>query len=223
MPVIPAPEAPPQRPAEPKSTGSGFAVSAQGHLPTNRHVVESCARLTARGAGERRAAHLVRADARNDLALLRMEGQAPAHARFREGRGIRAGESVVVLGYPLTGLLTTEAQVTTGAVSALSGPGDDSRLMQLTAPVQPGSSGGPILDHAGNIVGIVAGKLDALSVAAAIGDIPQNVNFGIHASVARAFLKASGVDYDTASAERALDPATIAAEAKAYTVLVECW
>ncbi len=210
-------------PDEPKATGSGFVVSAAGDVLTNRHVVEACARLTARVGGARHAIKLVRADARNDLALLRMEGAAPSQARFREGRGIRAGDSVVVLGYPLSGLLASEANVTTGTVSALSGPGDDSRLLQISAPVQPGNSGGPILDGTGNVVGIVVSKLDALRVAAATGDIPQNVNFGIHAAVARTFLDAAGVDYRTAPPTRALDPATIAAEAKAYTVRVECW
>jgi hypothetical protein len=221
--IVKTPTVPLERPTEPKSTGSGFVVSAAGHLLTNQHVVDSCARLTVQATGGRRPATVVRADTRNDLALLKMQDKAAAQAHFREGRGIRSGDSVVVLGYPLSGLLASEANVTTGTVSALSGPGDDSRLMQITAPVQPGNSGGPILDSAGNIVGIVVSKLDALKVAAAIGDIPQNVNFGIHASVARTFLDANGVDYQTAPAERTLDPATIAAQAKAYTVLVECW
>jgi S1-C subfamily serine protease len=220
---LPAPPHPSERPIKPKSSGSGFVVSVSGHLLTNQHVVESCARLTVQAVGRERAASLIRADTRNDLALLKMQDKASAQAHFREGRGIRSGDSVVVLGYPLSGLLASEANVTTGTVSALSGPGDDSRLMQITAPVQPGSSGGPILDSSGNIVGIVVSKLDALKVAAAIGDIPQNVNFGIHASVARTFLDANGVDYQTAPAERRFDPATIAAQAKAYTVLIECW
>jgi hypothetical protein len=215
--------APAEPPPGPRASGSGFVVGAAGDLLTNQHVVDSCARLTTRNGGARHPARLVRSDPRNDLALLRMEAPAPAHARFREGRGIQAGDSVVVLGYPLSGLLASEANVTTGAVSALSGPGDDSRLIQISAPVQPGSSGGPILDRAGNVVGIVVSKLDALKVAAAIGDIPQNVNFGIHAAIARTFLDGSGVQYDTAPADRTLDPAAIAAQAKAYTVLVECW
>ena len=61
-----------------------------------------------------------------------------------------------MVGYPLRGLLASEANVSTGAVSALAGPGDDRRLIQITAPVQSGNSGGPVLDAAGNVVGVVS-------------------------------------------------------------------
>ena len=116
----------------------------------------------------------------SDLALLRTRaGTARAVAKFRQGRGIRPGASVVVMGYPLRGLLASEANVSAGAVSALAGPGDDRRLIQITAPVQPGNSGGPVLDAAGNVVGVVVAKLDAIRIARSTGDIPQNVNFAI--------------------------------------------
>ena len=129
-------------------------------------------------------------DESSDLTLLRAPaGTARAVAKFRQGRGIRPGASVVVLGYPLRDLLASEANVSTGAVSALAGPGDDRRLIQLTAPVQPGNSGGPVLDAAGNVVGVVVAKLDAIRVARSTGDIPQNVNFALSVrETARAFL-----------------------------------
>lgn len=130
----------------------------------------------------------------SDLASL----QAPAEtthavAKSRQGRGIRPAASAVVVGYPLRGLLASEANVSTGAVSALAGPGDDRRLIQITAPVQPGNSGGPVLDAAGNVVGVVVAKLDAIKIARSTGDIPQNVNFAVSAGTARAFLDAEGV------------------------------
>ena len=99
-----------------------------------------------------------------DLALL--EGAAGgAVAAFRQGRGIRAGAGVVVVGYPLRGVLASEVNVAAGNVAALAGPGDDRRLIQITAPVQPGNSGGPVLDSAGNAVGVVVSKLDAIAMA----------------------------------------------------------
>jgi hypothetical protein len=68
------------------------------------------------------------------------------------------------------------------------------RFLQISAPVQPGDSGGPLLDRHGDVVGVVVAKLDAVKIASATGDIPhQNVNFAIKASVAAAFLKANGV------------------------------
>ena len=163
-------------------------------------------------------------DESSDLTLLRAPaGTARAVAKFRQGRGIRPGASVVVLGYPLRGLLASEANVSTGTVSALAGPGDDRRLIQITAPVQPGNSGGPVLDAAGNVVGVVVAKLDAIRIARSTGDIPQNVNFAISAGAARAFLDAEGVPYETAPSDNAMEPVEVASMARKFTVLVECW
>ncbi len=144
-------------------------------------------------------------------------------AKFRDGRGIRPGDSIVVVGYPLRGFLASEANVTTGTVSALAGPDDDRRLFQITAPVQPGNSGGPVLDASGNVVGVVMAKLDAIRIARATGDIPQNINFAISAGIVRSFLDAQSVPYDTAPSTDELRPAELAVGAKAFTVVVECW
>src|SRR6266478_224338 len=99
-----------------------------------------------------------------------------AIARLRGGRGPRVGESVVAVGFPLTGLLSSDPIVTTGIISALSGLRNDRRRIQITAPVQPGNSGGPLLGENGSVVGVVVGKLDALKMVKVTGDIPQNVN-----------------------------------------------
>jgi S1-C subfamily serine protease len=89
--------------------------------------------------------------------------------------------------------------------------------------VQPGNSGGPLLDLSGNVVGIIVGKLDAIKVAQATGDIPQNVNFAISALSARAFLDSQAVPYETASSEVQHSAADVAAMARQYTVRIECW
>ncbi len=210
---------PPPRALELSSTGSGFRVSAEGHVLTNAHVVEGCAEAHMPPAG---AVAVAARDEAADLALLK----APAGgsvATFRQGRGIRPGAMAVVVGYPLRGALASGANVTVGNVSALAGPGDDRRLIQITAPVQPGNSGGPVLDSAGNAVGVVVAKLDAVAMARATGDIPQNVNFAVSAGAARAFLDSEGVAYDTAPSGESLAPDEVAAKAAAFTVLVECW
>ena len=124
-----------------EATGSGFVVSRGGHIVTNQHVVDGCGEL--RVAGGR--AVLQASDFQSDLALLKLPTDLDLVLRFRDGRGIRAGEQVVVIGFPLQGLLASEPNVTTGAVSALAGLGDDRRYFQITAPVNPGSSGGPVL------------------------------------------------------------------------------
>ena len=200
------------------STSSGFFVSGEGHVLTNAHVVRGCAAVHVPPGV---AARVVARDDASDLALL--DGPPPrAVASFRAGRGIRPGAEVVVVGYPLHGLLASEENVTRGNVSALAGPGDDRRLLQMTAPVQPGNSGGPVLDLAGRVVGVAVARLDALAVARATGALPQNVNFAVGAGTARAFRDAKGVPYETAPADDALSAERVAADARPFTVPVEC-
>ena len=222
------------------STGTGFAVSEDGYLVTNDHVVAGCAEVRVRGAWsdlsplqrilsgsggadqEAPAAGVVARDLDNDLALLRASVRLPA-GRLRD-RDIRAGDTVIAVGFPLHGLLASEANVTTGTVSALAGIGNDARFLQVTVPVQPGSSGGPLLDLQGHVVGVVVGKLDALRVASVTGDIPQNVNFAIKAGVVGTFLQANGIAAMVFGEEpRELSAAAVGAQAKEFTVLVECW
>lgn len=209
---------------EPDASGTGFILNDRGHVLTNHHLVANCRTLRARPSGEpARAASVVATDRGNDLVLLKVEGATPVYAGFREGPSIRLADGVVAVGYPLLGLLSSQATVTTGAVNALAGLDDDSRFLQMSAPVQPGNSGGPLLDLSGNIVGVVDAKLDAVSVVEATGDIPQNVNFAIKAAVARSFLEANNVPYETAPSTAVLSAADVAERALQFTVLIECF
>lgn len=197
------------------STGSGFRV-APGAIVTNHHVIDGCSRLRVNGA----AAQLRGSDARSDLALVSVT-LAGTSASLRAQRAA-VGEPVAVAGYPLRGLLSG-FNMTTGTLSSLSGAGGDTRLLQITAPVQPGNSGGPALDSAGNLLGVVVSKLDAIKTAKITGDIPQNVNFAINTNVLRSFLDANSVDYETSRSDKPLLSTVIAEKAKGFTVLVECW
>ena len=204
---------------EPYGYGSGFAISAKGHVVTSAHVIEGCGGVTA-GPSE---AEVLAYDLQNDLALIRPSKSPVTYARFRQGRGVRPGDSIVVIGYPLPALLSSEPSVATGIVSALSRQGEDRRFMQISPPIQPANSGGPLLDGSGNVVGIVASKLDAVEVARATGDIPQNVNFAINAGTIRAFLYSYRVEYETSQSTVPVAPADIAARARSFTMLVICW
>ncbi len=205
------------------SYGSAFVVSRQGFLLTNEHVIEGCRNVELKLAQRVVTGRIVARDKSNDFALLKAPLPISSVATFRGGRNVRPGDSVVVIGFPLKGLLAEGPSVTTGVVSALAGPGNDTRLIQITAPVQPGNSGGPLLDDAGNVVGIVVSKLDALKVAAITGDIPQNVNFAIDARLAQKFLDANGVGYETAQSKLRLTPADVAERGMKFTVPVECY
>jgi S1-C subfamily serine protease len=204
------------------ATGSGFVVSAAGHVLTNAHVVEGCESATGQLPTGQFPLTIVNVDKQNDLAILRTEFKLPAVATFRDGKAIRAGENVIVVGFPLQGTLANQMNVTTGTVSALAGISNDSTQLQMTAPVQPGNSGGPLLDKSGNVVGVVVAKLAALNMASQTGALPENVNFAIKAEIARAYLDSRGVDYVSRKAGKTKEVADIGDEARAYTVFISC-
>jgi hypothetical protein len=207
------------------ATGSGIVVAAGGEVLTNAHVVEACSSIKLTfGDGSTEPGELVARDQQNDLALLRIRRKFdPARvAVFRDAPPLRPGDSIVVLGYPLSGVLASGPNLTVGNVSALAGLGDDTRYIQISAPVQPGNSGGPLVDTSGHLVGIVTAKLDALRVARAIGDVPQNVNFALKAQLAREFLDSKLISYKTAPSTTRLAPADVGDIARPFTVYIAC-
>lgn len=214
-PTLPEPPAPE---AELVGTGSGFVVDGSGKVLTNAHVVEGCSAVE---VGEGVPAVLTGIDTAADLALLQARGgQWPAVAGF-SARPARLNSDVTVAGYPLHDLLGS-LNVTRGAVSASSGPANDASVFQITAAVQPGNSGGPVLDEQGAVVGVVQSKLNAVRVAAATGDIPQNISFAIRGEIAKLFLMRHRVELRVMEAREPLGPADLADEAQAFTVLVRC-
>ncbi|MBN8890036.1 MAG: hypothetical protein BGP12_21755 [Rhodospirillales bacterium 70-18] len=216
-----------QRPAgtRPTSTGSGFLVGDTWAL-TNHHVVAGCTRIVVRNDRRQTATATVQADdPARDLALLAVPPGAGTPLVFRDGPPVERGEQVVTYGFPLYGLLTSGPTLTTGDVSALSGIGDNPLHLQISAPVQPGNSGGPVMDRNGHVIGVVVSKLNALRVSKLTGgDVPQNVNFAIKGTEAAAFLAAHGVAPKLAASTGAeLRPAQVGELANAGTLFVECF
>jgi tetratricopeptide (TPR) repeat protein len=204
-------------------TGSGIVIGNRGEILTNAHVVDRCDAITVQFASKKTdSAVMVARDPTNDLALVRVPNPPPAVAVFRGGTPVRAGDTIVALGYPLPTLLSSSAALTVGYVTALAGFEDDQRYLQISAPVQPGNSGGPLLDASGHLAGIVTSKLNAENVARFIGDIPQNVNFAIKAEVVRTFLDGKGIAYKTQRSDQQLSPADVGEIARPFTVFVEC-
>lgn len=203
-------------------SGTGFFVSAAGTLVTNFHVVGKCSEI--RVPALTRKATVLATDAANDLAVLRIDGAPETSARLADPTKLRQGQEIVTFGFPLEGYLPSAGNITTGLVSALSGPGNNSSLIQISAPVQQGSSGGPVLDFKGDVVGVVVGKADAIRIAKATGDILQNVNFAVSVGTLRGFLEANRVEYSGPSIMAfAKKPDAVADEARKFTAKVECW
>jgi S1-C subfamily serine protease/uncharacterized protein YecT (DUF1311 family) len=200
--------------------GTAFFITKDGAALTRAHVVDSCQKISVSFNHQQSAAQILARDDQNDLALLATNLQPTKTANWR--LSVRQGEDVVVYGFPLTGVLASEGNVATGNITALAGLANDSRFLQVSAPVQPGNSGGPLFDRAGNVIGVVVAKLNAIGVAAATGDIPQNVNFAIKASVSAAFLDAQHVTYVEGESKTALATPDIADRAKNITLQVHC-
>jgi serine protease Do len=138
------------------STGTGFFVSEDGHLITNNHVIEGCKQgLKVENGILKSPARVIDTNTSKDLALLKIDRNSPGIAIFRGADDVPAPqERIVVMGYPLAGSLTTQE----GKVEANTGPSGEKHLMQFSNLVKRGNSGGPLMDTAGRIVGVVTAK-----------------------------------------------------------------
>jgi S1-C subfamily serine protease len=203
------------------SSGTGFFITRDGRILTNAHVVRGCTTITAGLPGSPlQTVRVTATDTTNDLALLNSGLRTSQVPTFKVG--VRTGEGIAVYGFPLAGILPSTGNFTLGNVTATAGMHDDARALQISAPVQHGSSGGPLLDQAGNVVGIVYGKINALAAAKATADIPQNVNFAVKAGIVLNFLQAHGVQANVDPVTDAMSPVDLADRAKTFTVFINC-
>ncbi|MGA2177470.1 MAG: trypsin-like peptidase domain-containing protein [Verrucomicrobiota bacterium] len=173
---------------EPKASGTGFFVSEDGFLLTAFHVVADAGRIAVRMKAGTFPATLVKADKANDVALLKVTGRFPA-LPVAPSRGVKLGESVFTIGFPNIGLQGFAPKLTKGEISSLAGVQDDPRAFQISVPVQPGNSGGPLVNQYGNVVGIVAAQLADIATLETTGSLPQSVNYAVKSSVVNVLLE----------------------------------
>jgi len=164
------------------ASGSGFFLSANGLIATNAHVVEGAKSIEINLSNElgnfTYKAKLVLIDSKNDVAIIRIEdetfkGLNPLPYGISEKAEI--GEKAFTIGYPLNDIMGTNYKLTDGIISAKSGIADDVRYYQISVPLQPGNSGGPLFNKEGNIIGITSAKLNSK----AVGTTIENVNYAI--------------------------------------------
>ncbi len=213
-------------PGRPVSNGSGIVIDRQGHIVTDNHVIAGCGDIRVNGPdnGVPVGARLVANNSKLDLALLQIGTPWPAYARFRDSQTLRPGETLVATGFPLTGIVSPEMAVTTGSLTTMSGMQGNANMFQFSAPVQPGNSGGPVLDSGSRVVGISESMLNGLGLAILTGGaVPQNVNFATKSDVARDYLAGLGVRLDELGAAAGQDAATVGEAARRFTVKVTCW
>ncbi len=165
----------------PAASGTGFFISEDGYLVTNAHLVNDAIKVrvvTQRGLI---AARVVKVDAANDLAILKAEGNFPA-LPVASSRGVKLGATVATVGFPNIGLQGFAPKLAKGEIASLAGAQDDPRHFQISAPIQPGNSGGALVDERGNVIGVVVAKLSQQAALATSGQLAENVNYAVKSS-----------------------------------------
>jgi uncharacterized protein YgiM (DUF1202 family) len=152
-------------------------------------VVQDCGRIEVKGRGD---ATDPRIDETNDLAVVKVTGGDPLKPLAFRRSATRLGEDIIAVGYPLATLLADSVKITTGNVNALAGIRNDTRYLQISTPIQPGNSGGPVVDRNGYLLGITTATLSK-KAADEIGITAQNVNFAIRSSVADLFMQSQSL------------------------------
>ncbi|MEW9837992.1 S1C family serine protease [Mesorhizobium marinum] len=176
----------------PSGSGTAFFINSDGWALTNAHVIDGCSSASVPSLG---AATDRIVDKQNDLAVVKVAGGAgKPFLRLHSGPS-RLGDDIAAFGYPLGGLLSDSIKVTTGNINSLIGIENDTRYLQISAPLQPGNSGGPVVDRTGSVVGVATAVLVS-TLADNTGIPPQNVNFAIRSSVVEIFLQSRSIEYE---------------------------
>lgn len=182
------PTAKPQERIKTVSTGTGFFVTEDGFLLTNHHVVEGAQSIKVKTAEGEIQATVIAQEKSTDLALLKVEGTFKAIPLI-SSRTVSLGDDVITIGFPQVDVQGFSPKFTKGSISSLAGINDDPKNFQISVPIQPGNSGGPLVDKNGNVVGLVVSRLNALKLLKDKGSLPQNVNYSVKSTFALALLE----------------------------------
>ncbi|MCH2587246.1 MAG: tetratricopeptide repeat-containing serine protease family protein [Planctomycetales bacterium] len=204
-------------------TGTGFFVTDDGYFVTNAHRVDDLSRVRVLTSSGILTAWVVHRDTVNDLALMKVTGSFKSLPVISSSR-LRQGGKVFTLGHPNPDAQGLEPVQTSGDISRLVGVGDDPRTLQISAAIQPGNSGGPLVNEHGNVVGVVVARVDALKLLAPKATLPQGVNYAIRSTrlllLLEEHIPGAGEKLRESFPRTARDPASIRAEVGRATVLI---
>jgi S1-C subfamily serine protease len=203
------------------ASGSGFYVSDEGHIITNHHVIDGCKVIRAHIKGEELGAVKIAEDQVNDLALLKIS-ETPAHIFPLSNSSPFPLQDIIVAGYPFGEDISNTIKFTKGIVSSLAGIGNNFSEMQIDAALQPGNSGGPIIDEKGNIIGVAVAKLDLAAVLEDYGVVPENTNFGVKVSAVKNLLEGNGVSFLPPN-EGSVSKSELSKNVTSGTLYLSCW
>ena len=161
-------------------TGTCFAVSTDGHLVTNDHVISGAKSILVHLADNTsHSAQVVSTSPSIDLAVLKIASQTPEYLSLASSKIINKGDRVYTIGFPVTDILGMEAKYTEGSISSMSGLKNEPIAYQITVPIQPGNSGGPLVSDKGQVVGVITSSAAAMQFLEDSGSLPQNINWAV--------------------------------------------
>ncbi|GAB6051627.1 hypothetical protein JCM17960_04470 [Magnetospira thiophila] len=203
--------------------GSGFFITSSGHLLTNHHVIDGCKLITVETpTGQAGAVELLDDWEEVDLALLKSALKPVGVAKFHAPTQPSAGAALAAVGYPTL----TLPPINPKYIAATYGKqlGERHPWFSMKGEVFPGNSGGPVVDEAGNIVGVVVAKVNAPNMKKQTGQLITDLSFAIRLDVTRQFLKRNRIEVTTAGTDTSpLAQKDRFALAKKFVVRVGCW
>jgi S1-C subfamily serine protease len=195
------------------ATGTGFVVHPSGVIVTANHVIDGASTITAQcGAGTPLDATVRSKSAALDLAVLAVRAPAPLMYLdvARDVADIQLGSSIFTIGFPVTELLGNDAKYTEGTISGLSGVAGDASFFQVSVPIQPGNSGGALVDSRGRVIGVVLSTASAPLFLGLTGSLPQNVNWAVKSPAVRSLFMPPAARPAAGSREAAIKQAVAA-------------
>ena len=202
------------------AAGTGWQISKY-HLITANHVIENVDSIfVSVKEGDVREATIIASDSSNDLALIKVKTPLTTTPLALAAKQSKLGSKVAVIGYPLPDILGSKLQATSGEISSLTGLGNDIRFYQISAAVQSGNSGGPLLNQQGEVIGVISSKLNDANMLKERGELPQNVNFAVKSSYIRALIESAGIaQYKTAKKSTGIEDAIDNAKNSVYQII----
>jgi TPR repeat protein len=209
-------------PEQSKALGTAFFIDNGGYLVTAHHVIEGAKRIKIKTAAGMLAATVLFGDAATDIAILKVDGDDFSALALAASSAVKTGDKICTIGYPNIQMQGQEPKYTEGVISSLSGPGNNPRYFQISTAVQPGNSGGPLVNEQGQVVGVVTARLSDAAAISETGAIPQNVNYAVKSAFVLPFVE-NIPEIKQAAKPAFKDRAEIIEQMKKATVLVRCY
>ena len=198
----------------PAASGSGFYITSSGYILTNNHVIEGCRKISLTYNGKEFKANLIAADTKNDLAILKSNVRPKRFYKISSDDP-KLLDNVIIAGYPLGKKVSAAIKTSKGSVTSLAGYGDNYSNFQTDAALNQGNSGGPIMNEAGNVIGVAVANFGKQSGV-------ESFNFGIKSSTVKSFVSSNDISF-TEGSKAKLNNEQLSSLIINATIYLECW